>query len=68
LTPQAVADILAVTRIRWPHIGVPAPIATLEQTNSRNDPRVQVADLVAGVGSWAAGQALAGTSPVTRLK
>jgi hypothetical protein len=61
LTPQAVADILAVTRTRWPNMGVTAPISTLEQTDSRSDPRVQVADLVAGVGSWAAGQALAGT-------
>lgn len=61
LTPQAVADILATCSTRWPNMAIPPPIITLEQTDSRSDPRVQVADLVAGVGWWVAGQALAGS-------
>lgn len=61
LTAAAVNDILAVTKVRWPNMGVPPPIATLQQVDSRTDARVQVADLVAGVGVWAASNALAGT-------
>ena len=61
LTPDAVKDILAVTRVRWPNMGVPPPITTITQVDSRQDARVQVADLVAGVGTWAARKALEGT-------
>jgi hypothetical protein len=42
-------------------MGIPAPIMALQQVDSRTDARVQVADLVAGVGAWAARNALDGT-------
>ncbi len=61
LTPAAVKDILAVSKVRWPSMGIPPPIAALQQVDSRTDARVQVADLVAGVGAWAARNALNGT-------
>lgn len=60
LTPATVNDILAVTKVRWPSMGIPPPIVRLQQVDSRRDARVQVADLVAGVGAWAASNALAG--------
>ncbi|PEG58909.1 hypothetical protein CQY21_20210 [Mycolicibacterium boenickei] len=61
LTPAAVKDILAVSTVRFPGMGIPPPIASLQQVDSRTDARVQVADLVAGVGAWAARSALGGT-------
>ncbi|MCA4727107.1 DUF3800 domain-containing protein [Mycolicibacterium fortuitum] len=63
LTPAAVKDILAISSVRFPNIGIPPPIASLQQVDSRTDARVQVADLVAGVGAWAARSALDGTLP-----
>ncbi|WP_319446150.1 MULTISPECIES: DUF3800 domain-containing protein [unclassified Mycobacterium] len=60
LTPAAVKDILAVSTARWPNMGIPPPITSLQQVDSRTDARVQVADLVAGVGAWAARSALDG--------
>lgn len=63
LTPAAIRDILAVTTVRFPGMGIPPPIASLQQVDSRTDARVQVADLVAGVGAWAARSALDGTLP-----
>jgi len=61
LTPAAVSNILDVAKVRWPSMGIPPPIAKLRQVDSRHDARVQVADLIAGVGAWAASKALAGT-------
>ncbi|MBB5164124.1 DUF3800 domain-containing protein [Mycobacterium sp. AZCC_0083] len=61
LTPAAVKDILAVSTTTWPNMVAPPPIAALQQVDSRTDARVQVADLVAGVGAWAARGALDGT-------
>lgn len=58
LTPLAVKDILAVSTARWPNMGIPPPITSLQQLDSNTDARVQVADLVAGVGAWAARSAL----------
>ncbi|MCX2932998.1 DUF3800 domain-containing protein [Mycobacterium sp. CVI_P3] len=61
LTPTAVSAFLQTIGVAWPNMALPVPITDLEQTDSRHDPRVQIADLVAGVGAWAANKALDGT-------
>jgi hypothetical protein len=61
LTPDAVSSFLRATSVAWPNMALPVPITDIVQRDSRHDPRVQLADLTAGVGAWAAAKALDGT-------
>jgi hypothetical protein len=61
LNDQAVREIFDGAKYPWPWMGANVPIVAIEQADSRHDARVQVADLIAGVGAWLAAQALQGT-------
>ena len=61
LTPTAVSTFLRANNVAWPNMALPVEITDVEQTDSRHDPRVQIADLIAGVLAWAATKALEGT-------
>lgn len=61
LDERAVSQIIDGAKYPWPWVAAKVPIVAIKQADSRHDARVQVADLVAGVGAWLAAQALQGT-------
>ena len=66
LTPKRVADIIRGLRRPHPdfaHFARPVVVTSIEQVDSRDDPRVQVADLLAGAARQLATAALGEASP-----
>lgn len=63
LTPEVVREMVMIANNPHPDFNFPVPLAGITQVDSRTDPRVQIADLVAGIGRRAGEMALDGELP-----
>ncbi|MBY0286198.1 MAG: DUF3800 domain-containing protein [Mycobacteriaceae bacterium] len=61
LTDEARTSLREVGNNPHPEFPIPVPIRGIDLRDSRDDPRIQVADIIAGVGSLAGQSALTGT-------